>query len=87
MPLRDAAPSPPLTLLDSLHRLAKEHRADHSISFLDTLFIKTGSEGIDSTLRRSRILFAGFVARMEDARLPKYAMCGEVGQLWGAWTV
>ena len=47
------------------------------ISYLDTL-IKTGSESIDATLRMRRILFAGFVARMEDKRLPKCVMFGEL---------
>ena len=42
----------------------KHNRAGHPISYLDTL-IKTGSESI-----RRRTLFAGFVARMEDTRLP-----------------
>ena len=51
----------------------KNDCADHPISELDTL-IKTGSEIIEATLRRRRILFAGFVARMEDARLPKCVM-------------
>ena len=55
----------------------KHNRADHPISYLDTL-IKTGSETIEATLRRRRILFAGFVARMEDTRLPKYVMFGEI---------
>ena len=41
----------------------KHKRANHPISYLDTL-IKTGSESIEATLRRRRILFAGFVARM-----------------------
>ena len=40
--------------------------------------MKTGSESIEATLRRRRILFAGFVARMEDTRLPKCAMFGEM---------
>ena len=40
--------------------------------------IKTGSESIEATLRMRRILFAGFVARMEDTRLPKYVMFGEL---------
>ena len=40
--------------------------------------IKTGSESIEATLRRRWILFAGFVARMEDARLPKCVMFGEL---------
>ena len=55
----------------------KHNRADHPISYLDTL-IKTGSESIEATLRRRRILFAGFAARMEDTRLPKCMMLGEL---------
>ena len=43
----------------------KHNRADHPSSYLDTLS-KTGSESIEATLRRRRILFAGFVACMED---------------------
>ena len=43
---------------------------DHPISYLDT-FMKTGSGSIEAIMRRMRILFAGFVARMEDTRLPK----------------
>ena len=55
----------------------KHNRTDHPISYLDTL-LKTGSESIEATLRRRRILFAGFVARMEDTRLPKCVMFGEM---------
>ena len=55
----------------------KNNRADHPISYLDTL-IKTGSESIEATLPRRRILFAWFVARMEDTRLPKCVMFGEL---------
>ena len=55
----------------------KHNRADHPIFYLDTL-IKTGCESIAATLRRRRILFAGFVARMEDKRLPKCVMFGEM---------
>ena len=55
----------------------KHNRADHPISYLDTL-IKMGSESIEATLRRRRILFAVFVARMEDTRLPKCVMFGEM---------
>ena len=47
----------------------KHNRDDHPISYLDTL-VKTGSESIEATLRRRRILFAGFVVRMGDTRLP-----------------
>ena len=55
----------------------KHNRADHPISHLDTL-LKTGSESIEATLRRRRILFAGFVACMEDTRLPKYVIFREL---------
>ena len=55
----------------------KHNRADHPISYLDRL-VKTGSESIEATLRRRRILFAGFVARMEDTRLSKYVMFGKM---------
>ena len=44
---------------------------------MDTL-TKTGSDSIEVNLRRRRILIAGFVARMEDTRLPKYVMFGEL---------
>ena len=46
-------------------------------SYLDTS-LKTESENIEATLRRRRILFAGFVVRMEDTRLPKCVMFGEM---------
>ena len=55
----------------------KHNRADHPISYLDTL-VRTGSESIEATLRKRRILFAGFVARMEDTRLPKCVMFEEM---------
>ena len=57
----------------------KNNRADHPIFYLDTL-IKTGNESIEATLRRRRILFAGYEARMEDTKLPK---CGIFGELVG----
>ena len=55
----------------------KHNRADHPISYLDTL-VKPGSEIIEATLRRRRILFARFVAHMEDMRLPKCVMFREL---------
>ena len=55
----------------------KHNCADHPISYLDTL-VKTGSESIEATLRSRRILFAGFVARMANTRLPKCVMFGEM---------
>ena len=57
----------------------KNNRADPPISYVDTL-IKTGSENIEATLRRRRILFAGFVARVEDTRLPKCVMFVELAR-------
>ena len=73
---RHAAPSPS-QVLDSLHRLA-EAQSHRPPDFLSGYAFKTRSESIDGTLRRRRILFAGFVARMEDTRLPKCAMFGEM---------
>ena len=55
----------------------KNDRADHLTSYLDTL-IKTGSESIEATLRRKRILFEGFVARVEGRRLPKCVLFVEL---------
>ena len=40
--------------------------------------MKTGSESIEAIMRRRAILFAGFVARMEDTRLPKCVVFGEL---------
>ena len=72
------------TLRRARHRLLtrcigwrKQNRANHPISYLDTL-LKTGSESIEATLRRRWVLFAGFVARMEGTRLPKCVMFGEM---------
>ena len=56
----------------------KNNRADHPISYLDAL-VKTGSESIEATIRRRWILFAVFVALMEDTRLPKCVMFGTGG--------
>ena len=38
----------------------------------------TGGESIEAALRRRRILFTGFVTRMEGTRLPKYVMFREL---------
>ena len=72
------------TLLPAHHRFLtrcidwrKLDRADHPISYLDTL-IKAESESIEATLRRRHILFAGFVVRMEDTTLPNCVMFGEI---------
>ena len=58
--------------------LRKNNRDDHPIFYLDTL-TKTGSESIETTLLpRRQILFTGFVARMEDTKLLKCVMFGEL---------
>ena len=77
VPLRHAAPSPP-QVPDSLHRLANT-QSRQPPDLLSGHALKTGSKSIEATLRsRRRILFAGFVARMEDTRLPKCVMFGEM---------
>ena len=55
----------------------KHNRTDHPISYMDTV-IKTGNESIKAVLRRRRIVFAGFKARMEHTRLPKCVMFGNM---------
>ena len=40
--------------------------------------MNTKSESIEAIMRRRRILFAGFVVRMEDMRLSKCVMFGEL---------
>ena len=47
------------------------------VSYLDTL-TKAGSESIEAVVLRRWILFAGFVARIEDTRLSKCVMFGEL---------
>ena len=55
----------------------KNNGTDQPIFFLNTL-TKTGSESIEEIIRKGRILFVGFVARMEDTRLPKCEMFEEL---------
>ena len=55
----------------------QKNRTDHPIHYLDTL-VNTGSESIEATVHRRRILFAVLVARMEDTRLLKCVVFGEV---------
>ena len=63
----------------------KRNRTDHPIFCLDTL-IKTGREiTVWATLRSRRMLFAEFVARMEDTRLQKCVIFGELVGARAAW--
>ena len=56
-------------------RWQNNNGTDHPISYLDTL-VKTGSESIEAIMRRRRVLFAGFVARMGDTRVSKCVRTG-----------
>ena len=49
----------------------------HVLSYADALS-KTGCESVETRVRKRRILFAGFVARMGNERLPKRVMFGEL---------
>ena len=76
MPLRHVAPSSP-QLPGSLHRLRKEH--SHRLhDFQSEHAYEDGSESIEVIICRRLILFAGFVARVEDTRRLKYAKFGEL---------
>ena len=55
----------------------KRKRDDHTLSYADEL-AKTASESIEAIVRKRRILFAGFVARMGEERLPQRVMFGEL---------
>ena len=74
VPLQHVAPSSS-QLPDSLHRLAKE-QSRRPPDFLSRHTNETGSESIRAIMRRRQISFVGFVARMEDTRLPKCVMFG-----------
>ena len=53
------------------------NRTDHPISYLDTL-MKMGSEILEAVEHRRRMVFSGFVVHMEDTRLRKCVMFGEL---------
>ena len=54
----------------------KRKRHDHTLSHADVL-AQTDSESVEATVRKRRILFAGFVARIWEERLPQKVMFGE----------
>ena len=59
----------------------KRKRDDHTLSYADAL-AQTDSESVEAIVRKRRILFAGFVARMGQERLPQRE--GDVcGVCWG----
>ena len=51
----------------------KRERNDHTLPYADAL-AKTASESIEAIVRKRRILFAGFVARTGEERLPQRVM-------------
>ena len=55
----------------------KRKRDDHTLSYVDVL-VKTASESREAIVCKRRILFAGFVARMGEERLPQRVMIGEL---------
>ena len=57
-------------------RLAKRKREYHILSYANALW--TDSESVEKTVRRRRIMFAGFIARMGEERLPRRVMFGEM---------
>ena len=54
----------------------KRKRHDITLSYADAL-AQTDSESVEAIVRKQRILFAGFVARMGEERLPQRVMFGE----------
>ena len=54
----------------------KRKRDDHTLSYTEAL-AQTDSESVEAVERNRRILFAGFVARMGEERLPQMVMFWE----------
>ena len=55
----------------------KRKRGEHIRSYANTL-LRTDYESVETMVRRQRILFAVFVARMREERLPRKVMFGEM---------
>ena len=55
----------------------KRKGVDHTLSYCDAL-AKTASESIQTIVRRRRILFTGFVVRIEKERLPQRVKLGRL---------
>ena len=56
--------------------MAERKRDDRTLSYADALS-KTASESIGVIVRKRKILFAEFVARMEEECLPQRELFGE----------
>ena len=55
----------------------KRKRDDHTLSYADAL-AQTDPESVEAIVRKRRILFAGFVARIGEDRLPQRVMLGKL---------
>ena len=55
----------------------KRKREDHILSYANAL-LRTDSESVETTVRKRRVLFAGFVARMGEERLLRRVMFREM---------
>ena len=55
----------------------KRKREDHILSY-DNALPRTDSESVETTVRKRRVLFAGFVARMGEERLLRRVMFREM---------
>ena len=55
----------------------KRNRDDHILSYADALD-KTASASIEAIVGKRGILFAGFVARMGEERVPQRVVFGEI---------
>ena len=55
----------------------KQIREDHIISYPNPL-LRTTSEGVETMGHRCKLLFADYVTRMREERLPKRVMFGEM---------
>ncbi|CAN0240606.1 unnamed protein product, partial [Pylaiella littoralis] len=56
----------------------KRERTDRPLSYAKALITAGCNESVEATVRKRRLCFAGFVARMRDERLPKIALLGEL---------
>ena len=52
--------------------------SSHTFTYYADALAKTTSESIEAIVRERRILFAGFLARMGEERLPQRVMFGEL---------
>ena len=64
-------------MLDRYLRLGKRTREDDILSYANA-FLRTDSASVETKVRRRRIMFAGFIARMGEERLPRRVMFGEM---------